>query len=98
MTKFARTWTDSEIRILTIAWNRGETIASIALKVDHTKGAIKHKAKALGLERRRKLGLPYQLRLDIDQKTRAALEARCFERGVKMADYVRRLIKRDLGI
>lgn len=92
-------WTEAEDRRLMICWNRGESIGAIALQIDRTKSAIKKRRAVLGLPKRKGVHLTdHQLRTNVDQATYDALNKRAFDKGTTVANYIRLLIKRDLGM
>lgn len=48
-----RTWTDDQLQSLTLAWNRGDSLAVIARRLNKTRNAVAGAARRLDLPARK---------------------------------------------
>jgi hypothetical protein len=91
-------WTVEEDRRLINCWAKGQSAQVIALQIDRTVSAIKKRRALLDLPKRKQVGMSEcRVQISLDRKTFDAVKARADQRGQPVIDYIRMLIKRDLG-
>lgn len=90
-------WTDREITILRRLWLTGTQIKIIAEELGRSPSAVKKKRAEIGLNTRRDHGQNQGLRVNVSPSLYRSIRRRATERGSSVADYLRMLIKRDVG-
>lgn len=92
-----RPWEEWEDLKLRREWARSTSIEVIAEELERKPSDVKRRRMALGLPPRRFLKARRKVSLQVDSSMFSALGRRAHETGKTVSDYLRSLIRRDLG-
>jgi len=90
-------WTPEEKALLVRLWKEGVAAKAIAHELGKTVNAIKNQRQALNLSKRRNDRLKKHVAINVDPEMHARISMRAFQKRQHVAEYIRSLIRRDLG-
>lgn len=90
-------WTPEEKTTFANKWKRGEAIKQIAFDLGKTVESIKKQRVAMKLPARRTGDKDHQLRVNVNGADWKAMKTRSMARRQTTSDYIRHLIRIDIG-
>lgn len=91
-------WTLEEKVTFANKWKRGEAIKQIAFDLGKSINAVKKQRVAMKLPPRRTGDKDHQLRINVNDKDWEAMKKRASARRQTTSDYIRHLIRIDIGV
>lgn len=90
-------WTQEEKLILQRMWKAGIKNLTIAVELGRSISGVKNQRMALGLEKRRQDDKKQNLSVNVDAQTYRKVCSMAHSKSQTVSEYIRNLIRRDLG-